>query len=211
MNYSDILKFFDFEKPWERHCFLVARIALRIGRAIPWVDSNFLFYYALVHDIGRITEKGKSFPKSHPVEGYKFLTEGENKGKGYERLAMSCITHTFPDLKEIVLVPGICHDDWDKPKRQYDEIDSYISGLLTGYQPTIYDAIVTIADLMAGTNQIVTIQERLNRTYEKYGDKPNRPKVEQAIVCLTEKVEKEIPGNLTIEEVVGIQKNKHNK
>lgn len=109
-------RWFKFKEPWELHCFNVASISEKIANNITGLDSKYAFIYGLVHDIGRITERGRTNPKSHPVEGYKFLTEGENYGKGYEQIAMSCITHTFPNLNDITIVPGMCHPDWDKKK-----------------------------------------------------------------------------------------------
>lgn len=197
------LRWFEFKEPWEWHCLNVASISEKLAFKAGF-DPDYAFLYGLVHDIGRITENGRNNPKSHPVEGYKFLTEGENYGKGYETIAMSCITHTFPDLNDITIVPGMCHPDWNKPLRAYDEIDTFICSKLENYIPNIYDTIVLLADLMSGNNTTITIEDRLQCAYDKFGDKPNKSLVYEAIRKRKEEVETLLNG-LTIEEIVGLK------
>ncbi|MBP3597541.1 MAG: HDIG domain-containing protein [Clostridia bacterium] len=202
------LKWFLFTERWEWHCLNVASISEKLAKQIG-VDSEYAFIYGLVHDIGRKTNNGKLNPKSHPVEGYKFLTEGENSGKGYEKIAMSCITHTFPDLNDITIVPGMCHPDWDKKERRFDEIDTFITLKLEKYTPTIYDTIVLLADLMSGNNTTITIEQRLINAYTRFGDKPNKLLVYSAIEKRKSELEKLITSGLTIEEIVGLKKQKN--
>lgn len=198
------LQWFKFEELWELHCLNVASISEKIAKQINGLDPEYAFIYGLVHDIGRITAHGRKNPKSHPVEGYRFLTEGENYGKGYEQIAMSCITHTFPDLTDITIVPGMCHPDWKKKEREFDEIDSFIYSKLKGYSPTLYDTIVLLADLMSGNNTTISIETRLRNAYARFGDKPNKSLVYETIAKRKAEVEAKITSGLTIEEIVGL-------
>lgn len=173
---KEALSWYITNEPWELHCKNVARVSELIAKNIKGVDSEFAYIYGLIHDIGRITEEGRKNPKSHPVEGWKFLNE-----KGYGKEAMSCITHTFPCLTDITLVPGICHPEWtpevDINTLNYDEIDTFIIEKLKNYKPTIYDKIVLLSDLMSGGSDTISIEKRLENVYSKFGDKPNRIKV----------------------------------
>ncbi len=200
---QEALSWFEFKEPWELHCLNVASLSEKIANHIKGVDSQYAFVYGLVHDIGRITERGKSEPKSHPVEGYNYLME-----RGYKEEAMSCITHTFPSLKDITLVPGMCHPEWAPNKNieefQYDEIDTFIRAKLRDYTPSIYDTIVLISDLMSAGKETVAIRERLDKVYEKYGDKPNRKQVYEQIDKRKCEVEARIFPHKTIEEIVGL-------
>lgn len=199
------LQWFNFKEPWELHCFNVASISEKIAREIDGLDPEYAFIYGLVHDIGRKLEQGRKNPKSHPVVGYKFLTEGENYGKGYEQIAMSCLTHTFPELEDITIVPGMCHPDWQKKERNFDEIDSFIYEKLKIYSPTIYDKIVLLADLMSGNNTTITIETRLRNAYARFGDKPNKSLVYKTIAKRKAEVEAKITSGRTIEEIVGLK------
>lgn len=181
---QEALSWFKFKEPWELHCLNVASLSEKIANYIEGVDSQHAFVYGLVHDIGRITERG------------------------YKEEAMSCITHTFPSLKDITLVPGMCHPEWAPNKNidefQYDEIDTFIRAKLRDYTPSIYDTIVLMSDLMSAGKETVAIRERLDKVYEKYGDKPNKKQVYEQIDKRKREVEARIFPHKTIEEIVGL-------
>lgn len=197
------LTWFNFREPWEQHCFNVGKLAAEIATHIPDVDPNKAFVYGLVHDYGRGSKKGKENPKCHPVEGYTIISS-----KGYSNEAMACITHTFPDLSNILIVPGKCRPGWRVDSNpndfEYDEIDSFIIQKLKGYKPTIYDDLVLIADLMSTSKEYVTINQRLQIVKERYGDQPNDNVVKQAILGRLKNVE--TLTQIPIEELVkGLQ------
>lgn len=195
----EALSWLTTKEPWELHCKNVAMLSEMIAKYIKGLDSDYAYIYGLVHDIGRITEEGKRNPKSHPIEGWKFMNE-----KGYPKEAMSCITHSFPCLNDITLVPGMCHPEWkpnvDVKTLKFDSIDSFIIEKLKNYKTTIYDKIVLLSDLMSGGSKTITIEERLDKVYSKLGDKPNKEFVYQAIY--ERKREIEILTGKRIEEIV---------
>lgn len=196
---EEALSWFVTNEPWELHCKDVALKSELIAKYIKNIDPEYAYIYGLVHDIGRITEEGRKNPKSHPIEGWKFMNN-----KGYPDFAMSCITHSFPCLEDITLVPGMCHPEWkpdaDITKFKYDYIDSFIINKLKNYKSTIYDKIVLLSDLMSGGNNTISIQNRLDQIYLKFGDKPNRNKVYHEIY--NRKCEVEELTEKTIESIV---------
>jgi uncharacterized protein len=127
-----------------RHSEKVAEKALEIANKITKVkvDKNLIEIGALLHDIGR----AKTHGFQHALIGGKILRE-----RGFpEKLAKICETHILGGL---------------------DKEDAKLVGLpVKNYLPeSIEEKIICLADkLTAGTRE-VTISERFNRWFHKYG------------------------------------------
>ena len=146
-----------------RHSEKVADKAIEIARKIKKVkvDMDLIEIGALLHDIGRT--KTHSF--KHALIGGKILRQ-----RGFsEKLARICETH---------ILGGLDREDAKKlglPEKDYLPV-------------TIEEKIICLADKhMAGTRE-VSIQERFNRWFSKYGKTTLLEKSKRRI----EKIQKEI-------------------
>ncbi len=146
-----------------RHSEKVADKAIQIASKIKkaQVDMNLVEIGALLHDIGR----SKTHGFKHALIGGKILRQ-----RGFsESLARICETHILGGL---------------------DKEDAKKFGLpIKNYLPTtLEEKIICLADKhMAGTRE-VTIQERFNRWFHKYGRSKILIKSKKRI----EKIQKEI-------------------
>lgn len=127
-----------------RHSEKVADKAMQIGSKIKKtkVDMHLIEIGALLHDIGRTKAHGFK----HALIGGKIIRQ-----RGFsERLARICETH---------ILGGIDKEDAGK-----------IGLPIKDYLPTtLEEKIICLADKhMAGTKE-VSIQERFNRWFQKYG------------------------------------------
>ncbi|MFX1378062.1 MAG: HD domain-containing protein [Promethearchaeota archaeon] len=140
----DLLKKMKIPLSIRRHSEKVAEKALEIAHKIKKakVDMNLIEIGALLHDIGRT----RTHDFKHALIGGKIL-----KQRGFsDKLARICETHILGGL-----------DNEDAKKVGLPEKD---------YLPlTLEEKIICLADkCMAGTRE-VSIQERFNRWFRKYG------------------------------------------
>ncbi|MFW9988518.1 MAG: HDIG domain-containing metalloprotein [Candidatus Odinarchaeota archaeon] len=148
-----------------RHSEKVADKAMQIASKIKKVkvDTHLIEIGALLHDIGRTKAHGFN----HALIGGKIVRQ-----RGFsERLARICETH---------ILGGIDKEDAEK-----------IGLPIKDYLPTtLEEKIICLADKhMAGTKE-VTIQERFDRWFYKYGKSEILIKSKKRI----EKIQKEIEG-----------------
>jgi len=159
----DLLKILKIPLSVRRHSEKVADKAIEIAQKIKKVkvDMNLIEIGALLHDIGRTKTHGFK----HALIGGKIL-----KHRGLSvKLARICETHILGGLdKEDAKKLGL-------PERDY-------------LPSTLEEKIICLADKhMAGTRE-VTIQERFNRWFRKYGKTKLLEKSKNRI----EKIQKEI-------------------
>jgi len=159
----DLLKRLKVPLSIRRHSEKVAdkaiEIALKIKKAK--IDINLIEIGAILHDIGRV--KTHSF--KHALIGGKLL-----KQRGFsDKLARICETHILGGLdKEDAKKVGL-------PEKNY-------------LPSSLEEKIICLADKhMAGTRE-VSIQERFNRWFSKYGKSKILLKSKKRI----EKIQKEI-------------------
>jgi len=159
----DLLKRLKVPLSVRRHSEKVAdkaiEIALKIKKAK--IDINLIEIGAILHDIGRV--KTHSF--KHALIGGKLL-----KQRGFsDKLARICETHILGGLdKEDAKKVGL-------PEKNY-------------LPSSLEEKIICLADKhMAGTRE-VSIQERFNRWFSKYGKSKILLKSKKRI----EKIQKEI-------------------
>ena len=159
----DLLKILKIPLSVRRHSEKVADKAIEIAQKIKKVkvDMNLIEIGALLHDVGRTKTHGFK----HALIGGKILRQ-----KGFsEKLARICETHILGGL---------------------DKEDAKKFGLpIKNYLPTtLEEKIICLADKhMAGTRE-VTVQERFNRWFHKYGRSKILIKSKKRI----EKIQKEI-------------------
>ncbi|MHA2129348.1 MAG: HDIG domain-containing metalloprotein [Promethearchaeota archaeon] len=140
----ELLKILKIQYSVRRHSEKVAEKALEIANSVinTKVDKNLIEIGALLHDIGRTKTHGFK----HALIGGKILRE-----RGFsEKLARICETH---------ILGGLDKNDakiFDLPEKDYLPI-------------SIEEKIICLADKhMAGTLE-VSIEERFNRWFQKYG------------------------------------------
>ncbi len=159
----DLLKILKIPLSVRRHSEKVADKAIEIARNVKkvQVDMNLIEIGALLHDIGRTKTHGFK----HALIGGKIL-----KQRGFSiKLARICETHILGGLdKEDAKKVGL-------PEKNYLPL-------------TLEEKIICLADKhMAGTRE-VSIQERFNRWFRKYGKTQLLLKSKKNI----EKIQKEI-------------------
>ncbi|MFX1456381.1 MAG: HD domain-containing protein [Promethearchaeota archaeon] len=140
----DLLKSLKIQHSIIRHSEKVANQALVIANKITKanVDKNLIEIGAILHDIGRSETHGFN----HALKGGNILRQ-----RGFsEKLARICETHILGGLdKEDAKELGL-------PEKDYLPI-------------TLEEKIICLADkLIAGTRK-VTLEERFNRWFSKYG------------------------------------------
>jgi putative nucleotidyltransferase with HDIG domain len=81
---------------WIKHCYNTARAAEVIAQNCG-LDSNLVYIYGLLHDIGRY--EGITYLR-HIYSGYELMLE-----KGNKNIAKICLTHSFP-FKDIEAYQG---------------------------------------------------------------------------------------------------------
>jgi len=159
----DLLKILKIPLSVRRHSEKVAEKAIQIASKIKnaQIDMNLIEIGALLHDVGRTKTHGFK----HALIGGKILRQ-----RGFsEKLARICETHILGGL---------------------DKEDAKKFGLpIKNYLPTtLEEKIICLADKhMAGTRE-VSIQERFNRWFHKYGRSKILIKSKKRI----EKIQKEI-------------------
>ena len=145
-----------------RHSIRVAKMAYRIASKVKTkVNTQLVLVGALLHDIGR----SKTHGFNHALIGGKILRE-----RGYPiPLARICERHILRGLdKEDAREIGL-------PEKDY-------------LPETLEEKIVCLADKMTSGRREVTIEERFDRWFEKYG----RSKILLKSKDRIEKMEKEI-------------------
>ena len=161
----NLLKILKIPLSVRRHSEKVADKAIQIANKLKnaQVNMNLIEIGALLHDIGRT----KTHDFKHALIGGKILRQ-----RGFsEKLARICETHILGGL---------------------DKDDARKFGLpIRNYLPeTLEEKIICLADKhMAGTRE-VSIQERFNRWFQKYGRSKILIKSKKRI----EKIQKEIKG-----------------
>ena len=160
----DLLRKLKIHHSVRRHSEKVAEKAIEIGKKIKKVevDLDLIEIGALFHDIGRTKTHGFD----HAQIGGKILKQ---RGMS-QKLVKICETHILGGLdKEDAKNVGLPEKDFI-PK-------------------TIEEKIVCLADkYIAGTKE-VTIEERIDRWFQKYGRTPLLLKCKQRIEKIREEIE----------------------
>ena len=160
----NLLRLLKMQNSIRRHSEKVADKALRIANNITKanVDKNLIEIGSILHDIGRTKTHGFN----HALIGGKILRE-----RGFsEKLAKICETHILGGLdKEDAKEFGL-------PEKDYLPI-------------SLEEKIICLADkLIAGTKE-VSLEERFNRWFTKYGRSSILLKSKRRIIKIQEEIE----------------------
>lgn len=138
------------------HIFNVAKIAEFIAKqtlSSPHpLDPDTAYILGLIHDIGRIKDETKT-KVPHGLEGFHFLIKS-----GLKELAPISLTHNF-------ISKEIKQEDFPvyNPK-QIREVQNHLSAI----EYNDYDRLIQLADLFSRGDEILSIQERINKNKEFY-------------------------------------------
>lgn len=126
---------------WENHSRGAATVAERIAEKAG-MDKDLAYAMGLLHDIGRY--KGEKTGMNHIIYGYELMME-----KGQPEIARICLTHSF-NPKEKVKILNL--DDLEKEK--------FVKEFVQNTEYDDYDRLIQLADFMAGSHGITTIERR---------------------------------------------------
>jgi putative nucleotidyltransferase with HDIG domain len=147
----------DIEEPesWHRHSIAVSEIAKPVAEALldngVGVDVDYVVIGALLHDIGRGVDCGTL----HGWEGYRMLQDTP-----FRRYAGPCVTHWLKGRSHETIT-----EEGDLPPELVSEILS--SGNFK--ELPLEDKIICVADAMAKSDEIVTIEDRYADARKRYG------------------------------------------
>lgn len=140
---------------WINHSINVGLCARNLATGLENVDLNTAYVLGILHDIGR---KFKT-DMQHTVFGYEYLVN-----KGYPNEAKICLTHSHilgercannePAVPGWSCLNGV--STWDSSV-ETDDLTMFLQQ--TSY--SVYDLLLSIADLMATDQSILPIYERL--------------------------------------------------
>lgn len=138
------------------HIFNVAKIAEHIAKqtlSSPHkLDPDTAYILGLLHDIGRIKDETKT-KVPHGLEGFYFLIKA-----GLPELAPISLTHNF-------VCKQISAEDFPVySKSQIREAEEHLSHI----EYNDYDRLIQLADTFSRGDEILSIQERLNKTKKFY-------------------------------------------
>ena len=136
---------------YDNHVRGAACVARTIAEKIEGLNPEKAYVAALLHDIAKIDESPESrLGRSHCVLGYERMKDIAPD------VARSCLLHEFPWN----IVPSFddCREKlWDN-KKDYDLVVDYVSKVRTDD----LDLLISLADLMANKDGLVTIECRVN-------------------------------------------------
>jgi len=141
---------------YHNHVYGCAAVARAIAENIG-LDAEFAAIYALLHDIGKIRESIDC--RFHGVIGYNMLKDMD------ERIARSCVVHTFPENK----IDGYARmaSMFFEKKDDYD----FTAEFLEKHPVNDYDRLVQLCDDLANAYGFVTLEQRA----EEYARRHNIP------------------------------------
>ena len=126
---------------WENHSRGAAMVASRIASAAG-MDSDKAYAMGLLHDVGRY--KGIKTGMNHIINGYELLVE-----RGMLEIARICLTHSFNPKEKVEILKL---DDVEKEK--------FVKEFVREAEFDDYDRLIQLADFMAGSHGITTIERR---------------------------------------------------
>lgn len=126
---------------WENHSRGAAVVAERIAEKAG-MDKDKAYAMGLLHDVGRY--KAVKTGMNHTIYGYELLME-----KGMPEIARICLTHSF-NPKEKVQILKL--DDAEKT--------AFVKDYVLNVEFDDYDKLIQLADFMAGSHGITTIERR---------------------------------------------------
>lgn len=136
---------------WYEHSLVVGKVAHKLAKALG-EDAEKAEAFGYIHDVGR--RVGRCNLK-HVYEGYKYLSS-----LGYEDAARICLTHSFFENK----VEGVI-GTWDVKEEEKEFVKKYIENT----EFDIYDKIIQMADCIALSTGVTTLERRMTDVFFRYG------------------------------------------
>lgn len=140
---------------WSNHSRITACCAEKIAEECDSLDSEKAYILGLLHDIGR--KFGVSHLR-HVSDGYSYMMS-----LGFDEAAKICLTHSFNNQ---TLDDYIGRFDTTK-----DEL-RLIEDKLKAIEMNDYDRLIQLCDSLAGSEEILNIEERMADVKRRYGQYP---------------------------------------
>lgn len=141
--------------PWGNHSRVAAHCAEKIAMECNDLDSNKAYILGLLHDIGR---KFGVRHLGHVSDGYTYIMS-----LGYDEVAQICLTHSFNNSTT---------DEYIGKFDTTDEELKMIQDVLKAVIFDDYDRLIQLCDLLAGTERVLDIEERMKDVRRRYGSYP---------------------------------------
>ena len=144
--------------PWGNHSRTAAHCAEKIAEACEGMNPEKAYILGLLHDIGRrfgVRHLG------HVSDGYSYMMS-----LGYEEAARICLTHSFNNLTT---------DEYIGRFDTTDEELELIRSELRKIKADDYDRLIQLCDALAGSEGVMSIEDRMNDVKRRYGSFP-KPK-----------------------------------
>ena len=146
-----------YKGPWVRHSQQTARFCEEVARKMREngcdIDVDMAYACGLLHDTGRYEAVDNGM--HHVVAGYEVLNE-----RGLTIPAEVALTHTFYGYGRVA------YDEYWR-EMSADDIE-LITNFMTEHKTSDYDRLVQLADNMALTSGIVTIDARFVHVFTRH-------------------------------------------
>lgn len=142
--------------PWGDHSRVAAHCAEAIAAVCPDLDSEKAYVLGLLHDIGRTFGTRHL---GHVIDGYHYMMK-----LGYPEVARVCMTHSFHKFHSTDGYIG----KFDVTPEEMEEIKKVLEKI----EPNQYDYLIQLCDAMAGSDQVLDIEERMEDVKRRYGSYP---------------------------------------
>lgn len=141
--------------PWGNHSRVAAHCAERIAQECSDLDADKAYICGLLHDIGR---KFGVRHLGHVSDGYSYMMS-----LGYDEVAKICLTHSFNNqtLDQYI-------GKFDTTEEEQKMIEDALKVVVMDE----YDRLIQLCDSIAGPQQVLDIEERMNDVKRRYGFYP---------------------------------------
>ncbi len=141
--------------PWGNHSRIAAHCAERIAQECSDLDADKAYICGLLHDIGR---KFGVRHLGHVSDGYSYMMS-----LGYDEVAKICLTHSFNNqtLDQYI-------GKFDTTEEEQKMIEDALKVVVMDE----YDRLIQLCDSIAGPQQVLDIEERMNDVKRRYGFYP---------------------------------------
>ncbi len=141
--------------PWGNHSRVAAHCAERIAQECSDLDADKAYICGLLHDIGR---KFGVRHLGHVSDGYSYMMS-----LGYDEVAKICLTHSFNNqtLDQYI-------GKFDTTEEEQRMIEDALKVVVMDE----YDRLIQLCDSIAGPQQVLDIEERMNDVKRRYGFYP---------------------------------------
>ncbi len=141
--------------PWGNPSRVAAHCAEKIAEACEGMDAEKAYILGLLHDIGR---KFGVRHLGHVSDGYSYMMS-----LGYDEAARICLTHSFNNMATEEYIGR-----FDTTDEELELIQSELRKAV----PDDYDRLIQLCDALAGSEDVMNIEDRMNDVKRRYGSFP---------------------------------------